>query len=88
MEDFEKQMQEINEEIEEIDRKIEEIAKKQLERKDGIPFGLFSIVDNVVKLELLMDVDLFREEELKKLEDIANSMQEILITIQKREENK
>ena len=27
------------------------------------------------------------EEELKKFEEIANSMQEILITIQKREEN-
>ena len=54
-----------------------------MEREEEVPFGLFSIINNVVKLELLMDVDLFKEEDLKKLEGIANDMQLLLIEIQK-----
>ena len=88
MEDLNKELEQITEEIENIDKGLDEIAKRKAEREEEIPFGLFSIVNNVVKIELLMEADLFKEEELKKLEEMANSMQEILIAIQKREENK
>lgn len=88
MEDLNKELEQITKEISDIDKRLDEIAKSKMEREEEIPFGLFSIVDNVVKIELLMDADLFKEEELKKLEDMADSMQEILIAIQKREEDK
>ncbi len=88
MEDLNKELEQITEEIENIDKGLDEIAKRKAEREEEIPFGLFSIVNNVVKIELLMEADLFKEEELKKLEEMANSMQEILIAIQKRVENK
>ena len=88
MEDLNRELEQITEEIENIDKRLDEIAKRKAEREEEIPFGLFSIADNVVKIELLIEADLFKEEELKKLEEMANSMQEILIAIQKREENK
>ena len=88
MEDLNRELEQITEEIENIDKRLDEIAKRKAEREEAIPFGLFSIVNNVVKIELLMDADLFKEEELKKLGEMADSMQEILIAIQKREENK
>ena len=88
MEDLNKELEQITEEIENIDKRLDEIARRKAEREEEIPFGLFSIVNNVVKIELLMDADLFKEEELKKLGEMADSMQEILIAIQKREENK
>ena len=88
MEDLNKELEQITNEISNIDKRLDELAKRQMEREEEIPFGLFSIINNVVKLELLMDVDLFKEEDLKKLEGIANDMQLLLIEIQKREENK
>ena len=88
MEDLNKELEQITEEIDKIDKRLDEIAKSQMEKAEEIPFGLLSIVDNAVKIELLMDADLFKEEDLKRLEGIANDMQLLLMEIQKREQNK
>lgn len=88
MEDLNKELEQITEEINAIDERLDKILQEQINENEEIPFGLFSIVDNNVKLELFIDENLFEEVELKKLEEIANIMQGILISIHQREENK
>ena len=88
MEDLNKELEQITEEINAIDKRLDKILQEQINKNEEIPFGLFSIVDNNVKLELFIDENLFEEVELKKLEEIANIMQGILISIHQREKNK
>lgn len=88
MEDLNKELEQITEEINAIDKRLDKILQEQINENEETPFGLFSIVDNNVKLELFIDENLFEEEELKKLEEIANIMQEVLISIHQREKNK
>lgn len=88
MEDLNKELEQITEEINAIDKRLDKILQEQINENEETPFGLFSIVDNNVKLELFIDENLFEEVELKKLEEIANIMQGILISIHQREEDK
>ena len=88
MEDLNKELEQITEEINAIDKRLDKILQEQINENEEIPFGLFSIVNNNVKLELFIDENLFEEDELNKLEQIANIMQEVLISIHQREENK
>ena len=88
MEDLNKELEQITEEINAIDKRLDKILQEQINENEETPFGLFSIVDNNVKLELFIDENLFEEVELKKLEEIANIMQGILISIHQREGNK
>ena len=88
MEDLNKELEQITEEINAIDKRLDKILQEQINENEETPFGLFSIVDNNVKLELFIDENLFEEVELKKLEEIANIMQGILISIHQREKNK
>ena len=81
MEDLNKELEQITEEINAIDKRLDKILQEQINENEEIPFGLFSIVDNNVKLELFIDENLFEEDELNKLEQIANIMQEVLISI-------
>ena len=85
MEDLNKELEQITEEINAIDKRLDKILQEQINENEEIPFGLFSIVDNNVKLELFIDENLFEEDELNKLEQIANIMQEVLISIHQRE---
>lgn len=87
MEDLNKELEQITEEINAIDKRLDKILQEQINENEEIPFGLFSIVDNNVKLELFIDENLFEEDELNKLEQIANIMQEVLISIHQREIN-
>lgn len=83
MEDFNKKMKEIEKEIKEIDEQLNILSEMAQENIVGgeIPFGLFSIKDNRVKLELLLEATLFDEGDLKKLEQMAQEMQDLLIKI-------
>lgn len=85
--DLNDKMNELENKIKELDKKIEEVQHREEEREESIPFGLISIIDDNLKLELLMSQDLFEEEDLKKLEDILNNLQKLVIKISQRGEN-
>ena len=85
--DLNDKMNELENKIKELDKKIAEVKLREEEREESIPFGLISIVDNNLKLELLMNQDLFEEEDLKELEDILNNLQKLVIKISQRCEN-
>ena len=77
----EKKIIEIDEKIAEIDRKLEELNARAIESKS--PIGMISLVYGYVYLELFIDVSMFDEEKMNKLQDIANQLQELLLEIQK-----
>lgn len=85
--DLNDKMNELENKIKELDKKIAEVQHREEEREEAIPFGLISIVDDNLKLELLMSQDLFEEEDIKELEDILNNLQKLVIKISQRGEN-
>ena len=85
--DLNDKMNELENQIKELDKKIAEVQHREEEREESIPFGLISIVDDNLKLELLMSQDLFEEEDIKELEDILNNLQKLVIKISQRGEN-
>lgn len=70
---------EIDKKIAEIDRKLEKLNKKE----DKEPIGMISLIDGYINIELLLEEELFDEEKMNKLQDIANQLQELLLEIQK-----
>ena len=85
--DLNDKMNELENKIKELDKKIADVKLREEEREESIPFGLISIVDDNLKLELLMSQDLFEEEDLKELENILNNLQKLVIKISQRGEN-
>ena len=85
--DLNDKMNELENKIKELDKKIADVKLRGEEREESIPFGLISIVDDNLKLELLMNQDLFEEEDIKELEDILNNLQKLVIKISQRGEN-
>ena len=85
--DLNDKMNELENKIKELDKKIADVKLREEEREESIPFGLISIVDDNLKLELLMSQDLFEEEDIKELEDILNNLQKLVIKISQRGEN-
>lgn len=85
MKDLNQELEQITNEINAIDKRLDKIVQEQLGEENETPFGLLSIVDNCVKIELMLEESLFTEEELDKLRDIAQDIQDLLIAIYKRE---
>mgnify|MGYP003447899075 CR=1 FL=1 len=85
MKDLSQELEQITNEINAIDKRLDEIVQEQFGEENETPFGLLSIVDNCVKIELMLEESLFTEEELDKLRDIAQDIQDLLIAIYKRE---
>ena len=85
--DLNDKMNELENKIKELDKKIADVKLREEEREESIPFGLISIVDDNLKLELLMSQDLFEEEDIKELEDILNNLQKLVIKISQRGED-
>ena len=50
--DLNDKMNELENKIKELDKKIAEVKHREEEREESTPFGLISIVDDNLKLEL------------------------------------
>lgn len=88
MNELEKKIQDLANQIKVIDQKVERIEQNKKERENEIPLGMISIVDGNIKMELLLDENLFNEEDMKELEKIAVDMQNLILKVQERIENK
>lgn len=78
--EFTDKMKEIDNKIKEIDKKLELLEERKQE--DKTPIGMISILNGYVNLELLLDVELFDDDKLKRLENIANQLQQLILDIQ------
>ena len=88
MKEFEQKMNEINEKINAIDMKLEELDERKRQREESVNIGMISVLDGMVHIELLMDKDLFEEENMEELKEVANKLQNILLKIQDKMEGK
>ena len=76
-------MENFDNEIQEIEEQLEELKRKREERKNQIDIGVVSIIDDRLKLELLLNADDFSEEHIEKLTKITNELQELLLDVYK-----
>ena len=76
-------MENFDKEIKEIEEQLEELKRKREERKNQIDIGIVSIIDDRLKLELLLNAEDFSEEHIEKLTKIANDLQELLLDVYK-----
>ena len=73
----------LDKEIQEIEEQLEELKRKREERKNQIDIGVVSIIDDRLKLELLLNADDFSEEHIERLTKITNELQELLLDVYK-----
>lgn len=76
-------MENFDKEIQEIEEQLEELKRKREERKNQTDIGVVSIIDDRLKLELLLNADDFSEEHIERLTKIANELQELLLDVYK-----
>ena len=84
--EIENKIMKIDEKIAEIDKKLEKLNANA--KEDKTPIGMISLINGYVNIELLLEEELFDEEEMNKLQDIANQLQELMLEVQKGVENK
>ena len=88
MDKYNEQLAKINEQIEKLNKELDEIQSEMIENANKQDLGLISIVDNSLKIELLIDKDLFNEEDINELTGIANQLQLLIIKVAERVEKK
>lgn len=76
-------MENLDKEIQEIENQLEELKQRQKERKEQTDIGVVSIIDDRLKIELLLNKDDFSEEHIEKLTQIVNDLQELLLDVYK-----
>ena len=86
--EFENKIMKLDEKIAEIDRKLEKLNANAKEKENKEPIGLISLIDGYINIELLLEEELFDEDKMKKLQDIANQLQELMLEVQKGVEDK
>ncbi len=79
--EIENKIMKLDEKIAEIDKKLEKLNEKEKENKE--PIGLISLIDGYINIELLLEEELFDEEKINKLQEIANQLQELMLEVQK-----
>ena len=84
--EIENKIMKIDEKIAEIDKKLEKLNANA--KEDKTPIGIISLINGYVNIELLLEEELFDEEKMNKLQDIANQLQELMLEVQKGVEDK
>ena len=84
--EIENKIMKIDEKIAEIDKKLEKLNANT--KEDKTPIGMISLINGYVNIELLLEEELFDEEKMNKLQDIANQLQELMLEDQKGVEDK
>ena len=70
-------MENFDKEIQEIEEQLEKLKQRQKERKEQTDIGIVSIIDDRLKIELLLNADDFSEEHIERLTKIDNELQEL-----------
>ena len=84
MEKYNNQLEKINKQIEELNKELDAIQANLIENQNKQDLGLISIVEGNLKIELLIDKDFFKEEDINELTEIANQLQLLIIKVAER----
>ena len=76
-------MENLDKEIQEIENQLEKLKQRQKERKEQTDIGIVSIIDDRLKIELLLNADDFSEGHIERLTKIVNELQELLLDVYK-----
>ena len=77
MENLQRQIDEILARVDAIDNKIEN-------KQDKTELGLISITNGKIMIELLLDEKLFNDNDLERLQKIAEDLQLLMLDIEKK----
>lgn len=77
MENLQRQIDEILARVDAIDNKIES-------KQDKAELGLISITNGKIMIELLLDEKLFNDNDLERLQKIAEDLQLLMLDIEKK----
>jgi hypothetical protein len=77
MENLQRQIDEILARVNAIDNKIEN-------KQDKVELGLISVTNGKIMIELLLDEKLFNDNDLERLQKIAEDLQLLMLDIEKK----
>ena len=76
-------MENIEKQLEELEQQLIALKQREKERKEQTNIGVISIIEDRLKIELLLNANDFSEEHIEKLTKIANELQELLLDVYK-----
>lgn len=76
-------MENIEKQLEELEQQLIALKQREKERKEQTNIGVISIIEDRLKMELLLNADDFSEEHIEKLTKITNELQELLLDVYK-----
>lgn len=77
-------MENLQRQIDEILARVNEINNKIENEQDKAELGLISITNGKIMIELLLDEKLFNDDDLEKLQKIAEDLQLLMLDIEKK----
>lgn len=81
MENLQRQIDEIVKRVGEIDNKMNNLKQR---KEDKVELGLISITNGKITLELLLDEKLFDDNDMDRLQRIAEDLQSLMLDIEKK----
>lgn len=77
-------MENLQRQIDEILARVNEINNKIENEQDKVELGLISMTNGKIMIELLLDEKLFNDDDLEKLQKIAEDLQLLMLDIEKK----
>lgn len=77
-------MENLQRQIDEILARVNAINNKIENEQDKVELGLISVTNGKIMIELLLDEKLFNDDDLEKLQKIAEDLQLLMLDIEKK----
>ena len=77
-------MENLQRQIDEILARVNEIDNKMGNKQDKTELGLISITNGKIMIELLLDEKLFNDNDLERLQKIAEDLQLLMLDVEKK----
>ena len=75
---YEKELKDLLEKVSDLENRL-----KEIQREDDVQIGVIKLVGGKLQLDLYLNKELFDDDKIKRLENIANEMQQLLLDIEK-----
>ena len=75
---YEKELKDLLEKVSDLENRL-----KEIQREDDVQIGVIKLVGGKLQLDLYLNKELFDDNKMKRLENIANEMQQLLLDIEK-----
>lgn len=76
-------MENIEKQLDELEQQLIALKQREKERKEQTNIGVISIIEDRLKMELLLNANDFSEEHIERLIQITNDLQDLLLDVYK-----